>query len=488
MVADEHGLTDRPLSAQAPRAVGEHDGSAARGGSGPHGVGDDIGIVTLVQMHAAQVEDHLAPSHVDRAQRATVSDRRWGGEPREVRERELRAHEAAEVGAAPPTGAQDDCDVVTLRSRSPVQRRRGLRGERERVLHGWDPTILPMRTIEWRGDHAVLVDQTRLPHEVVMARGARRRRDDRRDRPPRGARRSGDRGGGAFGVAIAAQQAEREDLGPEHVRSRGRTDRRRSADRRQPGLGRRRVLARLDEGAAAVVAEAVAMADEDVETNRRLAARGADLLEELVVVPARVHTHCNTGGLATVEWGTALGIVRELNERGHLVSVTADETRPLLQGSRLTAFELADLGIEHRIVVDGAGPSVISRGLADAVLVGADRIAANGDVANKIGTYPLALAAARAGIPFIVAAPESTLDPATATGADIEIEERAEEEVLAFGGTRTAPAGSRALQPCVRRDAGRPRDGDRHRAPRDPPGPGRSALTGPVPPACGLGP
>ena len=117
-----------------------------------------------------------------------------------------------------------------------------------------------------------------------------------------------------------------------------------------------------------------------------------------------------------MEWGTALGIVRELNERGHLVSVTADETRPLLQGSRLTAFELADLGIEHRIVVDGAGPSVIARGLADAVLVGADRIAANGDVANKIGTYPLALAAARAGIPFIVAAPSERVDLATATG------------------------------------------------------------------------
>ena len=137
-----------------------------------------------------------------------------------------------------------------------------------------------------------------------------------------------------------------------------------------------------------------------------------------------------------------------LHERGGLRSGTADETRPLLQGSRLTAFELADLGIEHRIVVDGAGPSVISRGLADAVLVGADRIAANGDVANKIGTYPLALAAARAGIPFIVAAPESTLDPATATGADIEIEERAEEEVLAFGGIRAAPAGSRAYNPA----------------------------------------
>ena len=127
-----------------------------------------------------------------------------------------------------------------------------------------------------------------------------------------------------------------------------------------------------------------------------------------------MHTHCNTGALACVEWGTALGIVRVLHERGKLRSVTADETRPLLQGSRLTAFELAELGIDHQIVVDAAGPTVIARGLADAVVVGADRIAANGDTANKIGTYPLALAAARAGVPFVVAAPESTLDPATA--------------------------------------------------------------------------
>ena len=231
---------------------------------------------------------------------------------REVGERELRAHEAAEVGAAPPTGAEDDCDVVTLRSRSAVERRRGLRGERERVLHGWDPTILPMRTIEWRGDHAVLVDQTRLPAEVVMVevRDVDAMIDAIGRLVVRGAPAIGV--AGAFGVAIAAQQAEREGLGPEHVRR----EAERIAAARPTAVNLawavRRVLARLDEGAAAVVAEAVAMADEDVETNRRLAARGADLLEELAVVPARVHTHCNTGGLATVEWGTALGIVREL--------------------------------------------------------------------------------------------------------------------------------------------------------------------------------
>ena len=153
-------------------------------------------------------------------------------------------------------------------------------------------------------------------------------------------------------------------------------------------------------------------------------------------------------GWPRVEWGTALGIVRELHKRGHLVSVTADETRPLLQGSRLTAFELAELGIEHRIVVDGAGPSVIARGLADAVIVGADRIAANGDVANKIGTYPLALAPrgpgsrsssprrSRRSIRRRRPAPTSRSRSAT------------EAEVLAFGGARAAPP---ARAPTTRR-------------------------------------
>ena len=209
-----------------------------------------------------------------------------------------------------------------------------------------------------------------------------------------------------------------------------------------------RVVAVADQGAAAVVAAAQALADDDIVTNRALAQRGADLVVELVGVPVRVHTHCNAGGLACVEWGTALGIVRALNERAVLTSVTADETRPLLQGSRLTAFELADQGIEHQIVADGAGPSVIARGLTDVVIVGADRIAANGDVANKIGTYPLALAAARAGMPFIVAAPESTLDPSTPDGDAIEIEERDPDEVLSVAGRRMAPQRVECVEPA----------------------------------------
>ncbi|HEU5108867.1 MAG TPA: S-methyl-5-thioribose-1-phosphate isomerase, partial [Micromonosporaceae bacterium] len=184
---------------------------------------------------------------------------------------------------------------------------------------------------------------------------------------------------------------------------------------------------------------------EDVRANRALAARGADWLLAHGAARLNVQTHCNAGGLACVEWGTALGVVRALHERGALGRVYVDETRPLLQGSRLTTWELARLGIEHTLVVDSAGPSVLARGLADAVLVGADRIAANGDVINKIGTYPLALAAARAGIPFVVAAPESTLDPDSPTGQDVEIEIRDGAEIVHMGQIRTAPAGTPTL-------------------------------------------
>ena len=149
-----------------------------------------------------------------------------------------------------------------------------------------------------------------------------------------------------------------------------------------------------------------------------------------------------------MEYGTALGVVRALHEGGRLGRVYADETRPLLQGARLTAWELDRLGADYRVVVDGAGPSLIARGLVDAVVVGADRVAANGDVANKIGTYPLALAAARAGVPFVVAAPESTVDVATPDGAAIVIEDRDEDEVLAWAGARWAPPGARAVNPA----------------------------------------
>jgi len=188
--------------------------------------------------------------------------------------------------------------------------------------------------------------------------------------------------------------------------------------------------------------------DEEVRREHALATRGADLLAALHGAPRRVLTHCNTGALACVESGTALGVAMELHRRGSLDHVVVCETRPLLQGARLTTWELQRAGIAHSLVVDGAAASIMARGGVDAVLVGADRIARNGDVANKIGTLAHALAARHAGIPFVVVAPESTIDPAAATGADIPIEERGGDEVTVWAGHRVAPAGTAVRNPA----------------------------------------
>ena len=165
--------------------------------------------------------------------------------------------------------------------------------------------------------------------------------------------------------------------------------------------------------------------DEEVERCRRMAEHAASLFGP----GSRALTHCNTGGLATGGYGTALGALRAAWEEGRLAHVLADETRPLLQGARLTAWELEALGIPHAVIVDSAAASFMAAGEVDCVLVGADRIAANGDVANKIGTYGLAVAATHHAIPFYVVAPTSTVDPDSATGAEIPIEERDADEV-----------------------------------------------------------
>lgn len=213
--------------------------------------------------------------------------------------------------------------------------------------------------------------------------------------------------------------------------------------------GVRTALAKVPEGPDAVLAAALQVRDDDIASCHTIGDRGAGWLRERCGdQPLRLLTHCNAGALACVEWGTALGVVRSLHAMSRVASVLVDETRPLLQGARITAFELAHEGIPHRVIVDGAGPSAIARELVDAVLVGADRIAANGDVANKIGTYPLALAAARAGVPFVVAAPESTVDPDTPDGVAIEIEDRGADEVLLVAGHRVGPVGSRAWNPA----------------------------------------
>jgi methylthioribose-1-phosphate isomerase len=279
-----------------------------------------------------------------------------------------------------------------------------------------------VRCIDWADGVVLLIDQTALPEQERWLRLTDPdalvdaiRRLAVRGAPALGA-------AGALGVALAARQGGDVPAAAARLRAA-----RPTAVNLARGVDR--ALARLGEGPDAVLAEARAVLDEEAAACRAIGERGADLLAP--GRPLRLLTHCNTGWLAAVEWGTALGIVTVLHERGQVEHVYADETRPLLQGARLTAWELAALGVDHRVVVDGAAPSLISRGLVDAVLVGADRIAANGDVANKVGTYPLALAAARAGVPFVVAAPESTVDKDTPAGADIEIEERDPAEVAA---------------------------------------------------------
>ena len=181
--------------------------------------------------------------------------------------------------------------------------------------------------------------------------------------------------------------------------------------------------------ATTALAEARALHAEEEAAGEAIARHGADLLAGR----RRILTHCNTGALAAPGRGTALAVIAELAGRGELELVFACESRPLLQGARLTVFELRKLGIAHALVVDGAAASLMAAGEIDAVVVGCDRVAANGDVANKVGTYPHALAAAAAGIPFVVAGPCTTIDPGCPAGADIDIEERSAEEVRAAG-------------------------------------------------------
>jgi len=201
---------------------------------------------------------------------------------------------------------------------------------------------------------------------------------------------------------------------------------------------------RIGEAAAAILAEAHAIRDEDEASCRRIGALGAPLLPP----EARVLTHCNAGALATAAYGTALGIVRAAREAGRLEHVYADETRPFFQGARLTAWELHRDGIPVTILTDGMAGWLMARGEISCVVVGADRIAGNGDVANKIGTYGLAVLARHHAIPFYVAAPWSTFDPSLPTGAGIPIEERDSDEVVRIFGRLVAPEGVPARYPA----------------------------------------
>jgi methylthioribose-1-phosphate isomerase len=213
--------------------------------------------------------------------------------------------------------------------------------------------------------------------------------------------------------------------------------------------GVRLAAAAIPDGPDAVLAVALALRDEEIAASEAMSRLGADLVTSLCGDSGvRVLTHCNTGGLCTVVGGTALGVIAELHARGGLAGVVASETRPLLQGARLTTWELGRLGIGHRVAVDGAGPFLMARGEVDAVIIGSDRICANFDVVNKVGSYAHALGARAAGIPFVVVAPESTVDVNTPDGASVEIEDRDPDEVLGYAGTRVAAGLADAVNPA----------------------------------------
>jgi methylthioribose-1-phosphate isomerase len=286
--------------------------------------------------------------------------------------------------------------------------------------------------VEWRSGKVRLIDQRRLPEELTFVDAASV------DELCEAIATLAIRGAPALGVAGAMGVALAFSLG-EDVQAAAR----RIVETRPTAVnlrwGVRRAMAATDP-----ISEAKAMAAEDVARNRQLGAVGAGLLAK----GSRVLTHCNTGSLACVGYGTALGVIRAAHEAGRGPRVWVDETRPVLQGSRLTAWELDRLGIPATVVVDGAAGSLMAKGDVDCVIVGADRIAANGDVANKVGTYSLAVLARHHRIPFYVAAPVSTLDLDCPSGAAIPVEQRDGEEVARIGGRRMIPDGTAVANPA----------------------------------------
>ena len=309
-----------------------------------------------------------------------------------------------------------------------------------------------MRTIELRGKEVLLIDQTALPERlrIIRCRGPEDVAEAIREMRIRGAPVLG----AAAGMALALTA----------MRSRARTrsgllrDLKRSSriiEKTRPTavnlfVGLRRVMRAamgaedLEGTRRAVIEEALRMAEEDVEVNMRIGRNGARLLRDGDVVM----THCNAGALATVDYGTALGVIRSAWKEGKRVRVIACETRPLLQGARLTAWELKRDGIPVTVITDNMAGSIMRSEKISAVIVGADRIASNGDTANKIGTYSLAVLASAHRVPFYVAAPTSTIDMSISTGEDIPIEHRSPDEVIFIGRKRLVPEGVPVRNPA----------------------------------------
>ncbi len=307
----------------------------------------------------------------------------------------------------------------------------------------------PFMAIEWKENKIILLDQTALPvaenyiaydsiAELIVAiqrlvvRGA----------PALGVT-------GAYGVVLAMDEAERNGLSA--VQLEKNIDALRDARPTAVNLAWavEKIRKHVTSGRDAVMAAAQELASEDKQSSTDMGNIGADwLINKLGAKPLTLLTHCNTGSLATTGTGTALGVIKEMHMRGYVKEVFADETRPLLQGSRLTAWELMKSEIPYRIEPDGAAAMAILSGRIDAALIGADRIAKNGDSANKIGSLSVALACHAAGIPFLVVAPESTVDRSISTGKEIHIEIRGDEELTHFKGLQVAPIGAKTFNPA----------------------------------------
>ncbi|MBN2029543.1 S-methyl-5-thioribose-1-phosphate isomerase [bacterium] len=313
---------------------------------------------------------------------------------------------------------------------------------------------MPVKTIEWLGGKIRIIDQTQLPEQLIYLT------IDRVEELAEAIRNLRIRGApaigiaGAMGVALTAFQHTEEDknrwieklISTIHILKETRP----TAVNLFWALDRMRRLINSTEDESVetirdrLVEEALSILEEDRQICRRIGKNGAALIPQ----EATILTHCNAGSLATADYGTALGVVYTAVESGKKVKVYADETRPLLQGSRLTAWELKESGIDVTVICDSAAGFLMEQKKIDCILVGADRIAANGDVANKVGTYTLAVLAQKHRIPFYVVAPLSSFDFSITSGDFIPIEERSGEEVVNGFETRTAPTGIRVYNPA----------------------------------------
>jgi len=310
-----------------------------------------------------------------------------------------------------------------------------------------------IETMRWKEGCVELVDQTLLPSELVYkdCRNVEEIAEAIESLRVRGAPAIGI--AGAFGVVLGAEEI-REEKKEVFLQELEKKFERLAATRPTAvnlfwALSRMRSLFEQHRGSVeeirkCLLDEALKMQEEDKAICRKMGSNGAELLEDGMTVL----THCHAGGLATADFGTALGVIYAAKQQGKKVHVFADETRPLLQGARLTAWELMQNGIETTLITDNMAAWVMSRGKIDCVIVGADRVARNGDVANKIGTYGVAISAKAHGIPFYVAAPFSTIDRDLPSGEDIPIEERRPEEVTSLAGKRIAPESVRVYNPA----------------------------------------